>query len=59
METEVMAAQTVKNMCSASLRRGQVADYSEDCVWRTPAVWLCGLSCDKGCMPNSFSFGLA
>lgn len=54
-----MAAQTVKYRCSASLRRGQVADYSEDCVWRTPAVSLCGLSWDKGCMPNSLSFGLA
>ncbi len=31
-----MAAQTGLNVCSASLRRGQVADYSEDCVWRTP-----------------------
>ena len=31
-----MAAQTGINMCSASLRRGQVADYSEDCGRRTP-----------------------
>ena len=35
-----MAAQTGINMCSASLRRGQVADYSEDCVWRTPRTFV-------------------
>src|SRR3989344_3914141 len=35
-----MAAQTGLNVCSASLRRGQVADYSEDCVWRTPRTFV-------------------
>ena len=35
-----MAAQTGFNMCSASLRRGQVADYSEDCVGRTPRTFV-------------------
>jgi len=54
-----MAAQTGINMCSASLRRGQVADYSEDCVWRTPRCQLAGLSCNGGSMPNSAPFGLA
>ncbi len=35
-----MAAQTGFNMCSASLRRGQVADYNEDCVGRTPRTFV-------------------
>ena len=50
-----MAAQTGINMCSASLRRGQVADYSEDCDWRTPRTFVvCGfyakLSAFRACL---------